>query len=469
MKLQIVSNRLPVAIETHDGELDVKRTGGGLATGMSALQKDYDMTWTGWPGSHTSSAEERKEIEAFMAKQGLSPVWISQRVYKQYYRGFSNKVIWPLFHYFGQYTRYREQYWKAYVKVNRTFCDQLLENADEGDIFWINDYHLMLLPQMIRAQLPSARIGFFLHIPFPHYEVYRQLPWRGEILEGLSGADLIGFHTRRYADYFLHSAGQILGMDIKGDTFSAGGRPVKAASFPMGIDYHKFADNARNPEVLDKVENYRKEYEGKKIILSVDRLDYSKGILQRLKGFDLLLKNYPEYKGKISLLELIVPSRIGVEQYQRLKKEIDEYTGRINGRYGTPFWTPVKYFYRSVDFNTLCALYCIADIGLITPRRDGMNLVAKEYVAVQQDRSGVLILSEFAGAVHQLRDGIIVNPNNVNDIVEAIRRALMMTEEERRLRLERMQEVIRKSDVMDWAENFIKELNIVSAEGFVSG
>ncbi|MCO6480515.1 MAG: bifunctional alpha,alpha-trehalose-phosphate synthase (UDP-forming)/trehalose-phosphatase [Phaeodactylibacter sp.] len=460
MKLQIISNRLPVKIKKEEGKISVEETSGGLATGLSGLRQDYDMVWTGWPGMYTPSKKERTEIEAFMEERSLFPIWITPEGHEGYYRGFSNKVLWPLFHYFCQYAQFEDEYWQSYVDVNRAFCRRLLDNASEEDVFWIHDYHLMLLPQMIRKEIPDARIGFFLHIPFPHYEVFRLLPWRKEILEGLAGADLVGFHTPQYADYFIHSANQILGLETFVNVFRMDGREIKAGSFPMGIDYRKFSECAEEPNVIEKVSEYREEYEGKKIILSVDRLDYSKGIIQRLKGFDRFLEKNPEYRKKVALLELIVPSRVGVEHYQQLKKEIDEFSGKINGKYGTPFWTPVRYFYRSVDFAILCGLYYSADIALITPRRDGMNLVAKEYVAAHQSRPGVLILSEFAGAAQQLRESIIVNPNNVSEIAQAIELALAMPVEEQEARLRAMQEVLRKTDVKQWAEGFIEQLSV---------
>lgn len=465
MTLQIVSNRLPIEIKKTNRNLTVHQTSGGLATGLSALQSSHEMVWTGWPGTNTSSEEARKKIEDIMAEQGLVPVWIPKKDYAGYYRGFSNKVIWPLFHYFGQYAQCREIYREAYVNVNRIFRDRLLEMAGEDDIFWINDYHLMLLPRMLREKLPRARIGFFLHIPFPHYEVYRQLPWRREILEGLAGADLIGFHTRRYADYFLQSVGRLLGTQVSGRRFKVGNRTVNVGDFPMGINYQRFADSARNPVVLQKTEQYRQEYAGQKIILSVDRLDYSKGILQRLKGLDLFLENNPGYRGKITLLELIVPSRVEVEHYQQLKKEVDEYSGWINGKYGTPFWTPVRYFFRSVDFDTLCALYRSADIALVTPLRDGMNLVAKEYVAVQQERPGALILSEFAGAAGQLDKSILINPFDEASIAGAIEKVLKMPDRQKRVRMRHMQEVIRKTGVREWATGFIGQVNAKAVQG----
>ena len=464
MKLQIVSNRLPIEIKKNKDKLSTKQTSGGLATGLSGLRQAYDMVWTGWPGIHTSIAEERAKIEGFMAKRNLFPVWFSQKVYKGFYNGFSNKTLWPLFHYFCQYAQFDDGHWQSYIKANQAFCQRLLENADEEDIFWIHDYHLMLLPQMIREKLPHVKIGFFLHIPFPHFEVFRLLPRRKEILKGLAGADLIGFHTQQYTDYFLHCVGQMLGYNIDGGNFADKERTVKARSFPMGIDYKKFSECANEADVIAKVKEYQKEYKGKKIILSVDRLDYSKGIIQRLKGFDRFLEKNPAHRKKITLLELIVPSRVGVPQYQRLKKEIDEFSGKINGKYGTPFWMPVRYFYRSVDFTILCALYYSADIALITPRRDGMNLVAKEYVAVHQDRPGVLILSEFAGAAQQLRESIIVNPNDINEIAQAIETALNMSVEEQEARMEAMQAVVRKTDVKQWAAQFINQVRIGSSQ-----
>lgn len=458
MKIQIVSNRLPVKINKHNDQLDISMSSGGLATGLSSLLGSDQIRWTGWAGLITSNPRVKRRAEELLNKKNLIPVWLSGANYRHYYEGFSNQVIWPLFHYFSQHTTYREEFWQSYVEVNQLFCDKLMETATENDIFWIHDYHLMLLPGMIRKRFPNARIGFFLHIPFPHHETFRHLPWRKEILEGLCGADLIGFHTPEYGAYFLDAIETLLDVKVNANSFYFDQRQVKVKDLPMGIDYKKFAAQARKEEVLEKVTELKKEYDGKELIVSVDRLDYTKGIIQRLRAFDHFLGEHPEYREKICLLELIVPSRAEVKNYRTLKGMIDKYSGKINGKYSTPFWTPVRYLYRAVDLDTLSAFYLSADIALITPLRDGMNLVAKEYVALHQQGKGALILSEFAGAALQLTNALIVNPNDIYEISKAIKKALNMSESEKKERLRRMQQILSETNVNKWAEAFISEL-----------
>ena len=316
----------------------------------------------------------------------------------------------------------------------------------------------MLLPELIRAKLPDAKIGFFLHIPFPSFEIFRLLPWRREILDGLLGADIIGFHTYSYVKHFLESVRRILGFEHTYGEITLSNRIVKVDTFPMGIDYEKFANAASDSKVQRELDKIRKNLGDRKIILSIDRLDYTKSIPQRLEAFDLFLDKYPEFKAKITFIVVAVPSRTKVEHYRLLKKQVDELIGKINGKYGTLGWTPIWYIYRSLPFHTLAALYTIADIALITPYRDGMNLIAKEFIASKADSKGVLILSEMAGAAEELGEALIVNPNNREAIAEALREALLMTDEEQIERNKVIQQRLQRYSVKRWAMDFVDSL-----------
>lgn len=467
MVIQIVSNRLPIKITRQKDKFSMIPSSGGLATGLKSLNDTHNLDWIGWPGIIIKNDAERAVAEELLTRKKLNPLWIEKEEYDLFYKGFSNKVIWPLFHYFGRFAEYEKKYWDAYIKVNQKFCDRVVERYQEGNIIWIHDYHLMLLPQMIRKKIPDAKIGFFLHIPFPHYEMYRELPWRKEIVEGLSGADLVGFHTRQYANYFMHAASRILNTEIAENKYTFQNRKVQVEAYPMGIDAKKFFNQTSNPNVKNVADAFTDEFKNQKIVLSVDRLDYTKGIMQRLEAvYDFLSKNR-KWHEKISFINLIVPSRTSVDKYQTKKQEIDEVVGRINGRFGTPFWTPIKYFFRSLDFDRLCALYNIADVGLVTPFRDGMNLVSKEYVMSKSDKPGVLILSEFAGATNQLKYALTINPNQKSQIVAALEKALEMSDDEKIERMKKMQEVIMKNDVNDWAEKFIKAMKSVIKQNSV--
>jgi trehalose 6-phosphate synthase/phosphatase len=460
-RLLIVSNRLPISIERRRGKLSFQPSMGGLATGLGSFYKSYNSLWIGWPGI-TINKKDGDEQEV-LAKQlqtefNCQPVFLSQGEVDNYYHGFCNKTIWPLFHYFPQYVSYDEAHYKSYERANRHFCDAVAEVAHKDDIIWINDYHLMLLPRLLRERMPDATIGFFLHIPFPSYEIFHLLPWRKKILEGLLGADIIGFHTYDYAQYFLDNVRSALGHEhtfghIAGETHT-----VRVDVFPMGIDYERYARAPHLPEVQKDAARLRKTIGDAKFILSIDRLDYSKGIPQRLEAFDAFLLRNPEYKEQVSLILVAVPSRTQVEHYKLLKSQVDELIGKINGAHGTIGWIPISYLYRSLRFPTLNALYSIADIALITPLRDGMNLIAKEYLASKTDGKGVLILSEMAGAAKELGEAIIVNPNDREEMVEAIEKALAMPEDEQRERNSIMQRRLQRYNVRRWAEDFVDKL-----------
>lgn len=459
-RLIIVSNRLPVTIERKKEKFRYKKSVGGLATAIDSFYRSYDSTWVGWSGMTTDKTEkdERELIAEELADLKSHPIFLSKRDVDLFYHGFSNETIWPLFHYFPQYAIFKKESWRWYEKVNRTFCEEVLKVAEEGDTIWIHDYHLMLLPKMLREKLPGSPIGFFLHIPFPSFDIFRLIPWRREILDGLLGADLIGFHTYSYTQNFLKSVHRLFGYEFTMGYVNTGKRVVKADIFPIGIQYERFSKAYLDGDVKKEVKKLGKKIADRKIILSVDRLDYTKGLPKRLEAFELFLKEYPEYRGKVNLIQLTVPSREQVEHYKRLKSEVDILISKINGAYGNIGWVPVWYLYRSLTFPQLAALYIDADVCLVTPLRDGMNLVAKEYVAVKQDETGVLILSEMAGAAQELGEAIIVNPNNTEEIMESIKTALEMDPDEKKRRIGVMQKRLKQYDVRRWAEDFFSAL-----------
>ena len=460
-RLLIVSNRLPVTVEKRKDGLHFPQSPGGLATGLGAFYRSYDSIWIGWPGitSDKINKEETKDIEAkLMSEFRCHPVFLSQNDIERYYHGFSNKTLWPLFHYFTQYVIHDKNFWETYKRVNELFSEVISTIAKKDDIIWIHDYHLMLLPKLTRERLPDATIGFFHHIPFPSFEIFRLLPWREEILEGLSGADLIGFHTDDYTRHFLISVHRLLGYEYTLGQINAGDHLIRVDIFPMGIAYERFSKAIQDPDVQKEISKFRKKLSVYTVILSVDRLDYTKGIPQRLKVFSTFLERNPAYRGKVIFILVVVPSRTQVEPYRLLKRQIDELVGWINGKYGTIGWTPIWYLYRYLPFHILTALYSIADVCLVTPLRDGMNLIAKEYISTKRDGRGVLILSEMAGAARELGETIIVNPNNREEMVEALAKGLTMPEEEQIERNRAMQKRIQRYNVVRWAEEFIDRL-----------
>ena len=459
MKLIIIANRLPLkANRNEDNTFEFSRSEGGLTTGMESLTMDVEKHWIGWPGTYTESVEEENEITEHLKEFDFHPVFLTPDQIQNYYEGYSNSTLWPLCHYFYTYIEYENLYWDTYKQVNELFNHVAQSIIEPGDIIWVQDYQLMLLPQMIRKSTFDVSIGYFHHIPFPSYELFRVLPERAELLDGLLGADLIGFHTHDYMRHFVSAAERVLDIRFKLDQVLLNDRIAYVDTFPMGINYELYSESALKPEVQAKAETLRENFGKHKLILSVDRLDYSKGILHRLKGFAQFLENNPAYREKVSLAMIVVPSRDNVDRYAELKTKIDETIGTINGKYSTINWNPVYYFYHSFDFEELVAMYNIADIGLVTPLRDGMNLVAKEYLAAKRDNPGVLILSEMAGAAIELTEALIINPNNIAEIENAILTALEMPEEEQLRRLKIMQKTISKKTVNRWAGDFVKEM-----------
>ncbi len=461
-KTIIISNRLPIKIAKNEkGKLSYHPSAGGLATGLSSIYKEGDNIWIGWPGIVTNKKQEKEEITVALNNESMHPVFLTEDDIHDYYEGFSNETIWPNFHYFNQYAIYDQDLWEAYLRVNKKFCDEVLKKADPEDTIWVHDYQLMLVPGMLRNHLPDANIGFFLHIPFPSYEVFRLMPWRKEILDGVLGSDLIGFHTYDDMRHFLSSVSRIIGLSNAQGQVVVGNRKVLVDSFPMGIDYDKYAEAAASPEALEKEVYYRISLGDQKLMLSIDRLDYSKGIPQRLMAFDLFFERHPQYKGKVSLLMVVVPSRDNVGKYKELKEEVDRLVGYVNGKYGKINWTPVHFFYRSFPLEELSAFYRMADVALVTPMRDGMNLVCKEFIASKLNKKGVLILSEMCGASKELSDAILINPNDINQVVEAIYNALTMPEEEQVLHNTNMQKSLKRYNITHWVNLFMDSLEKV--------
>lgn len=459
----IVSNRLPVNVSKEkNGELNYTPSAGGLATGLSSVYQQGDNLWIGWPGRFFNEKKKKEEARKALSAQHMSPVFLTEEEIKLYYEGFSNETLWPTFHYFNQYALYRKSYWKSYEKVNQKFCDEILKHLNPGDKVWVHDYQLMLVPKMIRDIQPEVSVGFFLHIPFPSFEVFRLLPWRRELLDGVLGADLLGFHTYDDMRHFLSAVSRICFISNHHGEIQKDRRFVATDSFPIGIDYDKYAKQAAHPDTISKEVEYRTSLGQQKLVLSIDRLDYSKGIPARLQIFDLFLEKYPEYSGKVSLLMIVVPSRDKVEKYKDLKEQVDTLVGRINGKYGTVNWTPIHYFYRSFPLEDLSAFYRMADVAMVTPMRDGMNLVCKEYVASKLDQKGVLILSEMAGASKELSEALIVNPNDKHQVRDALKRALSMDEVEQKKHMAIMQQTLKKYNIHHWVNLFLTRLEQIT-------
>lgn len=462
-RLLIVSNRLPVTAERRGDGIGFKPSVGGVATGIGTYHASHESVWVGWaevPLKRLDAASRERITHELATEHGCRPVFLTPAELAGFYHGFSNRTLWPLFHHFARYAEIDAGFWRTYERVNRKYRDAVLDAYRPGDAIWVHDYQLLLLPALLREELPDAAIGFFLHIPFPSYELFRLLPWRRQLLEGMIGADLLGFHTYDYARHFLTSCRSLLGLEDRGGTIEHGGRIVRTDAFPMGIDFARYDEGARSEGAERESRRVLGRGRGK-VVLSVDRLDYTKGIPERLRAFDEFLDTHPEWRGRVTLVCVAVPSRTRVERYRRLKREVDGLVGHINGRWATMDWTPVRYLYRALPFETLVGLYAAADVALVTPLRDGMNLIAKEYVAAVAPDKGVLVLSEMAGAARELGDAIIVNPYDSEEVVSAIARALEMAPEEKAERNAAMRERLRRYDVARWVGDFLGELERV--------
>jgi trehalose 6-phosphate synthase/phosphatase len=466
-RLLVVSNRLPIVLEKKDAGWTLKPGSGGLVSALAPVLSHRGGVWIGWPGL---ALDEGGEWEAVLSGgyrdrgYDLVPVLLSAEEVHGFYEGFSNGILWPLFHDLLGRCDFQPSFWYTYLEVNRKFATATVENSREDDFIWVQDYQLIHVAQFLREQTTEARqAGFFLHIPFPPLDIFLKLPWREQILNAFLAYDLIGFQTARDLRNFLTCLQYLLLPEIEicdsGPLTAVriGHRTVHVGAFPIGIDAKSYEATARSEEVARRTEDLRTRMGPFPLILGVDRLDYTKGVPERLEAFRSLLRRYPEMREKAIFLQVVVPSREGVPEYQALKARVERLVGEINGEFSVPGWVPLHYQYKSLGRRGLVALYRLARIGFVTSIKDGMNLVAKEYCACQVDRSGVLVLSEFAGAAAQLQRGaLLVNPHDIEGMADALKQGLDMEFGERRRRMEIMQEVLREQDIFWWVDNYLR-------------
>ncbi|KAG0660328.1 Trehalose-6-P synthase/phosphatase complex synthase subunit [Rhodotorula mucilaginosa] len=538
-QLIVVANRLPVSVTADpsaEGGYRFSVSSGGLASALSGCKKKMDFVWIGWPGFDVPEIDRDFITKKLQTEFSCIPVYLSAEVAERYYNGFSNSILWPFFHCKSPVSpcspfapvlmcrpaipidhpgeiQFDETDWLAYRQANLLFAEAIQKEVHSGDIVWVQDYHLCLVPVFLRDLLgrdpasmgengrkdvdamfegltlgPSAaskpnstspagvngthgssfvgdvQIGFFLHTPFPSSEVFRTLPVRREILLGILNCDLIGFHTYDYARHFISSCSRLLNLKCTPNRIELVGRHATVGTFPIGIEPSQFHEALEKEQVQQRIASLRRRFEGIKLIVGVDRLDYIKGVPQKLHAMEVFLEEHPEWIGKVVLVQVAVPSRQDVEEYQNLRAMVNELVGRINGRFGTVDWMPIHFMHRSIPFTELTALYTVSDACLITSTRDGMNLVAYEYIACQQENHGVLILSEFAGAAHSLNGSLIVNPWNTAETGEAIHRALTMPKDEKRENHNKLYRYVSQYTAAHWGTEFVAELQRDRAE-----
>ncbi|KAJ6494739.1 glycosyltransferase family 20 protein [Mycena vitilis] len=490
--LIVVSNRLPITItKDADGEYHFKMSSGGLVSALSGFKKSLNFTWIGWPGFFIPVKDRAHVDKRLMDEYSCQAVYLDDDVADRHYNGFSNSILWPLFHYHPGEMNFDEENWLAYRQANLRFAEVVRSQITPGAMVWVQDYHLMLLPMLLRGLLdgrdgggettarelanitegvegddmakpaktiPGVKIGFFLHTPFPSSEIYRILPVRREILLGILYCDLIGFHTYDYARHFLSSCTRILALPTMPNGVEFEGRLAHVGTFPIGIEPGSFIENLKRDPVQTRIRQLESRFSGVKVIVGVDRLDYIKGVPQKLHALELFLTQHPEWIGKVVLVQLAVPSRQDVEEYQNLRSTVNELVGRINGRFGTVEFMPIHFMHKSLAFDELCALYAVSDVCLVSSTRDGMNLVSYEYIACQQARQGVMILSEFAGAAQSLNGSIIVNPWDSQQVADAIHEAVTMDAPTRAENHRKLFKYVNKYSAAFWGSSFIKEM-----------
>ncbi len=462
-KIVAVSNRLPITVKRGDAGLEIKSGAGGLVTALAPVLRNRGGTWIGWLG-HSGTLEIEGLLEKASIDTGyeLYPVWLTEDEVNNYYHGFSNEVLWPLYHDLQTRCRFEPRYWDFYLAVNKKFAAAVETKSTEEDFVWVHDYHLTHLARELKERGVSRKTGFFLHIPFPTLDIFLRLPWRRQILEAMLEYDLVGFQTLRDRRHFVQCVQSLVpGARIRGRgqvlKATYRGRELRIGTFPISIDYRGFATDAASEPVSTTAWYLHEALPERQVILGVDRLDYTKGIPERLWAFETALERYPELKEKVTLVQVVVPSREDVEEYKALKAEIDGLVGKINGRFTSSGWVPIHYLYRSLDRTELLAYYRLAEIALVTPLKDGMNLVCKEYCACNIEGKGVLVLSEFAGAAAQLhRWALMVNPYDVINVSDAIHKAFTMGRKERRSRMSRMRANIRRQDIFWWVNSFLQ-------------
>jgi trehalose 6-phosphate synthase/phosphatase len=467
-RLLVVSNRLPLTLRKgEDGHWTTERSSGGLASAMNPILRDNGGDWIGWAGSSGEEDQEERNsvLQEWAQKDQCFAVELPAEIAKGFYEGYSNQTLWPVFHNFPSQLKFDAKDWQAYIEANRIFSRAVVDRYKQGDLVWVHDYQLMLLPQMLRAELPDAAIGFFLHIPFPSSEIFPILPRREELLQGLLGADLVAFQTHGHLQQFRAALLRVLGLESKIAEVAVGGRPIRLEAHPIGIAPEQYTDLLNHDETTAQLHaEWAARYRGRRVLLAVDRLDYTKGIPERLRAFAHLLRSSSELREKVVLIQVAVPTREGIETYQDLRTEVNRLVGEINGKLGTPGWTPVVYINRSIERAELVALYQLADVCWVGSLRDGMNLVAKEYVACKAEGDGVLVLSEFAGAAAEMGEALLINPFDEERTASSIERALTLDEDERRRRMDQLHSRILHNNVFRWGERFLASLEDAVSE-----
>ncbi len=464
-RLVVVSNRLPVVLRKIDGSWSFSPGSGGLVSALAPVLRNRGGIWIGWPGSveaETSAMQEVLEEATRHSGYTLKSVALDMRDKNDFYHGFANEVIWPLFHDLQSHCNFAPRYWDAYTRVNRKFADVIIRSVGPDDFIWVHDYHLMAVGRELKALGMGAQVGFFLHIPFPPPDIYMKLPWRFPLLRALLEYDLIGFQTLRDRRNFLQCV-RLIAPDLtisgKGQvvTLRVGRREVRVGTFPIGIDFKEFARDSQNEAVARLARHIHRDLPGRQMILGVDRLDYTKGITHRFEAFRNALQRFPELHHRTTLVQVVVPSREDIPKYHSLKVEMEQLVGEINGQFTQSGWVPIHYIFRSLSRTELLAYYRACHIALVTPLKDGMNLVAKEFCAANPEGEGVLILSEFAGAAAQLQKAaLLVNPYNVEEVAEAIQRAIHMSAGERRARMHKLKRFVRDYDIFWWVDAFLR-------------
>jgi trehalose 6-phosphate synthase/phosphatase len=468
-RLIVVSNRLPLTLRKTEGGWATERSSGGLATAMNPLLQKNGGIWIGWPGGgiENDEKERRSILQNWEQTERCISIDLPAEVAMRFYEGYANQTLWPVFHNFPSLLKFEAEDWNAYVEANRFFCKAVVDRHQPGDVVWVHDYHLMLLPQMLRNELPDAAIGFFLHIPFPSGEIFPVLPRREDLLQGLLGADLLAFQTHGHLQQFRSALLRVLGVESKINEVPIGARVVRLEALPIGIAPEEYTGLLSDDEATARYyAEWIERYKGRKVLLAVDRLDYTKGVPERLRTYARLLKSSPELKDKVILIQIAVPTREGIATYQNLRTEVNQLVGEINGKLGTPDWTPVVYINRAIEREELVALYKLADVCWVGPLRDGMNLVSKEYVACNGDGEGVLVLSEFAGAAAEMGEALMINPFDEERTAATVERALALDGRERSLRMQALHSRVLRNNVFSWGDRFLTSLEeAVSARG----
>ena len=461
--LIVVSNRLPVSISQNGKEWEITPSSGGLASAMRGVKSHMSFKWIGWPGG-SFFKNQISDIESQLKEQDLIPVFLDKEEEEHYYHNVCNSYLWPIFHYFTEQVMHASDSWRFYEKINERFAQTVISNAPQGATIWVHDFHLMLLPSLLREQRSDLKIGFFLHIPFPSSEIYRMIPNRKQLLEGLLGCDYIGFHTMDYARHFRTSCQRILGLSSVRGHIYYGSRKIGVGVHPIGMNVDAFRSTLDKPKYFNYIQEIKERYTSHQVIFGVERLDYTKGIFFKLQAFEQLLEDHPELIGKVILLQVIVPCRHDSPEYQKHRAEIEKMVSRINGKFSKPGFNPVHYMYRSLPISELIALYCLADTCMVTSIRDGMNLVAQEFVycAHKANSKGVLVLSEFAGASHHMPHALLINPFDIPSTAKTLYEALGLDEEQRKERLAKMSEIIEHLDSPKWAKIFLEKMHASS-------